>query len=173
MTLQRNAHPSLGSPGARHAPIGPGPCCARAMARRRFGWAVAGTAALVAGAGLGLPSVAQAQPTPPGGLDALTPLEGPAAPKPIPSDRIIFGRVVHHFGPPPAGPDRLQRMGDQSQITDFDGVVTANRVTGTGRRTDTRSGETKEMPFQADMGFMQGVYVGEDGRRRQGTFGFT
>jgi hypothetical protein len=146
------------------------------MARRRFGWAVAGVAGLAAGAGLGLPSVAQAQPPPPAGgatLTALTPLEGPAAPKPIPSDRIIFGRVVHHFGPPPAGPDRLRRMGDQSQITDFDGVVTANRVTGTGRRTDTRTGEAKEMPFQADMGFMQGAYVGEDGRRRQGTFGFT
>ena len=173
MSRQRNAGDSLGSSGSRPPLALPGPCCVRAMARRRFGRAVAGTAALVAGAGLGLPSVAQAQPPPPAGLDALTPLEGPAAPNPIPSDRIVFGRVVHHFGPPPAGPDRLQQMGDQSQITDFDGVVTADRVSGTGRRTDTRSGETKEMAFQADMGFMQGAYIGEDGRRRPGTFGFT
>src|SRR5262245_55162496 len=173
MSRQRNGGDSPGSCGARPPLALPGPGCARALARRRFGRAVAGAAALAAGAGLGLPSVARAQAPPPAGLNALTPLEGPAAPKPIPSDRIVFGTVVHHFGPPPAGPDRLQQMGDQSQITDFDGVVAADRVTGTGRRTDTRSGETKAMSFQADMGFMQGVYVGEDGRRRQGTFGFT
>jgi hypothetical protein len=84
----------------------------------------------------------------------------------------VFDTFIHHYGPPPAGPDRLQKMGDQSQITDFDGIVTANRVTGTGRGTDMRAGTTKAMPYRADMGFMQGVYVGEDGQRREGTFGF-
>jgi hypothetical protein len=134
------------------------------MARRRFGLVVAGAVGLAAGTGLGLPSAAHAQ---------LEPLVGPAAPKPIPSDRVIFGVTVHHFGPPDAGPDRLQQMGDQSQIFDFDGMVTANRVTGTGRGTDTRTGETRAMTYRADMGFMQGAYVAEDGRRRLGTFGFT
>ena len=136
------------------------PCCA-ALSRRRFGKLAAGTAGLAAGAGMGWPSLAHAQQV------------GGAAPRPIPSDRIAFGRVVHHFGPPADGPNRLQEMGDQSNITDFDGVVTANRVTGTGRGTDTRTGVTRAMPFRADVGFMQGTYVGEDGVRRQGTFAFT
>jgi hypothetical protein len=170
--LHPAARDSLDSRGFGRSPTGPWPCCL-ALSRRRFGRTAAGAAGLAAGAGLGLPAVAQAQPPPPAGIDALAPLEGPAAPKPIPSNRVVFGVTIHHFGPPPAGPDRLQQMGDQSQIFDFDGVVTANRVTGTGRGTDTRTGETKEMPFLADMGFMQGAYVGEDGRRRQGTFGFT
>ena len=173
MSWQRNAGDSLGSSDSRPPLARPEPCCVRALARRGFGRVVVGAAGLGAGAGLGLPAVAQAQPPPPAGGNALAPLTGPAAPKPIPSDRVIFGVTVHHFGPPEAGPDRLQQMGDQSQIFDFDGVVTANRVNGTGRGTDTRTGETKALTFRADMGFMQGAYVGEDGRRRQGTFGFT
>ena|SRR5687767_12021460 len=137
------------------------PCCAAALSRRRFGRAVAGAAGLAAGAGLGLPAVAHAQ------------LTGGAAPKPIPGGFTIFNTFIHHYPPPPAGTDRLQTMGDQSQIFDFDGLVTNNRVTGTGRGTDTRTGVAREMPFRADVGFMQGAYVGEDGRRRQGTFVFT
>jgi hypothetical protein len=107
------------------------------------------------------PSVAHAQ------------LTGGAAPKPIPNGVTVFDVPIRHYGPPAAGGDRLQQMGDQSQIWDFDGVVTANRVTGTGRGTDTRTGATRAMPFRADVGFMQGTYIGEDGVRRQGTFAFT
>jgi hypothetical protein len=164
MALPRNAGNALGSSDSRPPLALPGPCCARALARRRLGRVVAGAVGLAAGAGVGLPSAAHAQ---------LVPLVGPAAPKPIPGGREVFGVFIHHYGPPDAGPDRLQQMGDQSQITDFDGVVTANRITGTGRGTDTRTGMTKPMPFRADMGFMQGAYIGEDGRRRPGTFGFT
>jgi hypothetical protein len=173
MSWQRNAGDSLGSSDSRSPLARLGPCCVRAMARRRFGRAIAGAAGLVVSAGLGLPSVVEAQPGAPAGGDASAPLVGPAAPKPIPGGREVFGVFIHHYGPPDAGPDRLQQMGDQSQITDFDGVVTANRITGTGRGTDTRTGATREMPFRADMGFMQGAYVAEDGRRRLGTFGFT
>jgi hypothetical protein len=164
MSRQRNVGDLLGSSGPRPPLVLPGPCCVRAMARRRFGRAVAGAAGLALSAGLGLPSVAQAQSVP---------LVGPAAPKPIPGGLTIFDVSIHHYGPPAAGPDRLQQMDDQSQITDFDGVVTANRITGTGRGTDTRTGATRAMTFRADIGFMQGAYVGEDGRRRLGTFGFT
>ena len=50
---------------------------------------------------------------------------------------------------------------------------TAARVAAGGSGTDTRTGVTRELPFRVDVGFMQGAYVGEDGRRRQGTFAFT
>ena len=52
-------------------------------------------------------------------------------------------------------------------ITDFTGVVATTEVQGTARGSD---GST--YTFDADMRFMEGLYVGNDGRLRQGSFGF-
>jgi hypothetical protein len=39
--------------------------------------------------------------------------------------------------------------------------------------TNRRTGETRELPFlNNDMRFMQGIYKGEDGKLRVGTFAF-
>ena len=56
---------------------------------------------------------------------------------------------------------------EMSTITDFDGVVGGSETRGTARGSD---GTTYS--FDADMRFMQGVYVGFDGRRHIGSFGF-
>ena len=96
------------------------PCCA-ALSRRRFGRLAAGAAGLAVGATVGLPTAAQAHSI---GLSTLEQAQvtGGTAPKPIPGGITIFNTFIHHYGPPMAGPNRLQTMGDQSQITDFDGI---------------------------------------------------
>ena len=89
----------------------------------------------------------KADPSPiPGGLDENF--------QPVPKDPFI------HVLPPAIG-------FDMSTITDFIGVVAAADIQGTARGSD---GST--YTFDADMRFMQGLYVGRDGRLRQGSFGF-
>jgi hypothetical protein len=54
-----------------------------------------------------------------------------------------------------------------STITDFKGVVAGSQIRGKAHGSD---GTTFD--FDTDMRFMQGAYVGLDGRLRQGAFGF-
>ena len=56
---------------------------------------------------------------------------------------------------------------EMSTITDFDGVVGGSETRGTARGSDGTS-----YSFDCDMRFMQGLYVGLDGRRHFGSFGF-
>jgi hypothetical protein len=58
-----------------------------------------------------------------------------------------------------------------STITDFRGVIAAAQISGAGMATD-RSGKKIPLFFNADMRFMQGCYIGVDGRHHHGTFGF-
>jgi len=51
-----------------------------------------------------------------------------------------------------------------SMITDFNGVVAAADVQGTANNGTYF--------FDCDMRFMDGLYAGEDGKLRQGSFGF-
>jgi hypothetical protein len=60
---------------------------------------------------------------------------------------------------------------DPSSITDFNGFVGVADVQGTGTATKT-DGTSETLLFDTDMRFMKGVYVGQDGRVHQGTFGF-
>ena len=53
---------------------------------------------------------------------------------------------------------------EMSTITDFNGVVAATDVQGTANNG--------AYLFDCDMRFMDGLYVGEDGKLRQGSFGF-
>jgi hypothetical protein len=59
---------------------------------------------------------------------------------------------------------------EASQITDFKGTIGLAQLTGSG--TGTLNGTSSKLNFEIDNQFMQGTYVGVDGRRHQGTFGF-
>jgi hypothetical protein len=116
----------------------------------RRGAAVAGG---IAGLGLLQPVSALARaragsdPRPiPGGFDANF--------NPVPSNPFI------HVLPPAVG-------FEMSTITDFNGVVAATEIQGTARGSDGTS-----YAFDVDMRFMEGLYVGTDGRLRRGNFGF-
>jgi hypothetical protein len=90
------------------------------------------------------------------------------APRPIPGGiTVVIGDEqfpIHHF--PVTGPV------EPSEITDLNGHSGDCRILGSGLGIDTDTGESKQLLFQADMGFMTGEYVGEDGRLHQGTFAF-
>ena len=127
-----------------------------------------GTAGTVLGAGLSWSKLAYAHnddddrdedecvgPNPiPGGVTALKP----------------FGIFVHHNPLNAATP--LANISDPSQITDFDGFVGLTHIRGGGTGTNTATGATTRLAFQADMGFSQGKFIGTDGRRHKGTFAF-
>lgn len=81
-----------------------------------------------------------------------------------------FGIFVHHNPLNPATP--LANISDPSQITDFDGFVGLTHIRGGGMGTDTETGTTTRLAFQADMGFSQGKFIGTDGQQHEGTFAF-
>jgi hypothetical protein len=81
-----------------------------------------------------------------------------------------FGIFIHHN---PLNPTvALANISDPSQITDFDGFVGLTHIRGGGTGTDTKTGATTPLAFQADMGFSQGKFIGTDGRQHRGTFAF-
>jgi hypothetical protein len=126
----------------------------RALSRRRFVQTAAGATALVVGNGLWFPFAAAA-----GNHDDPTP-------RPIPggNDFLGDGHFVHVF--PPAYGQEL------STITDFNGFIAAAEIQGAGTGTDTQTHATTRYYFDADMRFMDGVYVATDGKQRTATFGF-
>jgi hypothetical protein len=81
-----------------------------------------------------------------------------------------FGIFVHHNPLNPVTP--LADISDPSQITDFHGFVGLTHIRGGGTGTNTVTGATTPLAFQADMGFSQGKFVGTDGRHHRGTFAF-
>lgn len=131
----------------------------RSISRRRLVRIAVGTAGFALGAqGLWPPSTLQAQ-------------SGGAMPKPVSGGTgTPWGVFIHHYPPKPGGD--LAAMDDPSQITDLDGWICNSRILGMGTGTDPRTGSTTRYPFGADMGIMKGTYVGEDGKRRTGAFGF-
>lgn len=91
-------------------------------------------------------------------------------PNPIPGGVMAlapYGIFVHHNPLNPANP--LANIHDPSQITDFDGFVGLTHIRGGGTGTDTTTGATMPLAYQADMGFSKGKFVGSDGRVHQGT----
>jgi len=81
-----------------------------------------------------------------------------------------FGVFIHHLPPLPDAP--LADINEPSNITDFEGFVAFTRIRGGGIGTNTSTGETQNLAFQADMGFNQGTFIGTDGHRHRGTFAF-
>lgn len=120
----------------------------RALVRRTTG--VAGVALA---SGLLRPDLAAAAPT-------------SADPRPIPGGITPFGpgTELYHVVFP-------ARDAENATITDFDGVVGVVEIDGTGTGTDTKTGATSRLRFDGtDVRFMQGTYVGMDGKRHQGTW---
>jgi len=60
---------------------------------------------------------------------------------------------------------------DPSSITDFNGFVGVADVQGTGTATNA-DGSQEPLFFDTDMRFMDGQFVGVDGKVHQGVFGF-
>jgi hypothetical protein len=120
----------------------------RAITRRRF----IGTTALVSGAAMTAPLwnsvVAKAAVR--------------VEPKPIPQ---VFDGSPFHF-------QFLTTITEPSSITDFQGIVGGADLLGTGWGTNTKTGEKMFMWTAIDNRFMQGKYVGLDGKTHQATFGF-
>jgi len=88
-----------------------------------------------------------------------------AAPRPIPGGLSLENGFV------PSGADfHFLFPGirfEMSTITDFAGIVGGSETRGTARGSDDTA-----YSFDCDMRFMQGLYVGLDGRRHVGSFGF-
>lgn len=94
-------------------------------------------------------------------------------PNPIPGGLAPFapfGVFIHHNPLNPANP--LANLNDPSQITDFNGFVGLTHIRGGGTGTNTLTGVSTPLAFQADMGFSQGEFIGTDGRHHHGTFAF-
>jgi len=122
--------------------------------RRTFLQSTASAAGLALTSGLWTPQRANGQP-------------GTAEPKPIPGGATPLGILVHHF-PLPSTPVPLSQINDPSEITNFNGVIGDTQIRGAG----TGTGFTQPLAFRADMGFMQGEFVGEGDTHHEGTFVF-
>ena len=96
-----------------------------------------------------------------------------AAPVPIPGGTPALGGAFHVWAPAPpaAGLDSMDA--EPATITNFNGFVGLAYISGMVTRRNRTTGETEQLPFLgSDMRYMTGVYRGEDGRVRRGTFGF-
>jgi len=143
-----------------------------ALSRRQF---ITSTAAVSVALGLGLRETAEAKKLPPatGVIEDCSP-----APEPIPGGFNAFevlgspfpDKFFHLFLPGPGM--------EPATIFNFNGDVAILDIHGTGTRTElnpfTREpdGEMPNLPFAADVRFMDGDYIGVDGKRHKGTFGF-
>ena len=129
---------------------------------------IRGAAGAALGAGFARPTLVRASDD--NGEDERASCVGP---NPIPGGVMglkPFGIFIHHNPLNAATP--LANINDPSQITDFDGFVGLTHIRGGGTGTDTTTGATSRLAFQADMGFSQGKFLGTDGQQHQGTFAF-
>ena len=124
----------------------------QAVSRRSFIRTAAGTAGLIAGSGLLMPTLARAS-------------KGSPIPNPIPGCTQIDGLGCFHFFFP-------AHAFEPASITDFNGFVGVVDGEGTGIGTDPESGQPIPLTFQCDTRFMTGEFVAKDGSHHQGTFGF-
>jgi len=140
----------------------------RALSRRQFVRVAAGTTAATLGAGLWTPALAAASP---GEDDDEHGHQGTAPPKPIPGGTDLLALIgqppgpLYHFFFPAFGQE-------VSTVDSLKGFVAAAEIQGTGTAIDTKTGAKTPLTFDADMRFMDGVYVGRDGHTHRGTFGF-
>lgn len=127
----------------------------RAVSRRQFLGATAGAAGVLLGAGFFSPVQA---------ADA-------ADPRPIPGGFPFLDHFYHLLTPehPMFGTGTADTE-DPSSITDFNGHIGLAYVTGMGTHTDKTTGDVNEFPFEVDLRFMKGTYVGANGRRHHATF---
>jgi hypothetical protein len=147
---------------AGERPVGHAHFWDRALSRRQLVGRAAGLAGVAVGSSLGLPALAKAT------------APGQGAPRPIPGGTQIDGLGLFHFYFPtannPAGSTNTieSGRGDPSLITDFNGFIGVGEWGG-GKGKD-QHGAT--LYWGADLRFMDGEYIGLDGRHRQGAFAF-
>ena len=147
------------SDGERH--VGHDHFWERALSRRQV---LVGTAGLV--------GAAIATPLGTGIARAAAP--GPGQPNPIPGGTQIGPFGFFHFNFPttsnPVGATSVVENGlaDPSTITDFNGFIGLGDF---GRGTGKDQSNTT-LYWAADVRFMDGEYIGTDGRHRQGAFAF-
>jgi len=128
----------------------------RALSRRQMLGTTLGAAGAVLAAGMIKP------------LRAFAGTRG-ADPRPIPGG-IVVGDTGWHVDGPAPGATSGAAVAEMSTIYDFDGIVAAAEVQGSG--TGRQSGTSLPFAFDTDMRFMRGRYRGMDGRLHHGTFGF-
>ena len=121
------------------------------VSRRNFFGIAAGAATLVFA-----PRPSSAQTTLPGTFPK--PIAGGISP-------LGPGTPVFHFNLP-------DPTSELSSITDFNGRIGVANLGGTGTGTNTRTGATSSLVYDVDVRFMQGEYIGTDGKNHFGTFGF-
>ena len=133
----------------------------RALSRRQVMQTATGASVLALGGSLDMPRLARATQ-----MDI-------AMPKPIPGGLDVGGgNIIHVYLPEPGV--------EPSTITDFRGFVGINHVQGEGTVTTGGGGGGMSTPtaagdrlvYDADMRFMKGLYIGEDGEEHAGTFAF-
>jgi hypothetical protein len=97
--------------------------------------------------------------------------EKTAEPRPISGGAGIIAPglpPIHHNPLPAVSSTPLTQINDPSEIGDFNGMIIDTQIRGLG----TGTGLSGPVSFRADMGAMQGVYVGEDGKHHHGSFVF-
>jgi hypothetical protein len=133
----------------------------RALSRRRVIQTASGAAVMAVAGNLVLPDMTRAAQ-----------MNG-AMPKPIPGGLDLGGGlVIHVFNPEPGQ--------EPSTITDFRGFVGVSHAQGEGTVTtgggagglSTPTATGDRLVYDADMRFMQGRYLGEDGQEHTGTVAF-
>jgi hypothetical protein len=132
----------------------------RALSRRQVLARAAGVAGTAIAAPFVLPGIATGAP--PGLGEA----------RPIPGGTQIPLGFFHFYFPaenPVGSPDTIESgRGDPSMITDFNGFIGVGEW-GPGTGKDQAS---TTVYWAADVRFMDGEYIGLDGRHRQGAFAF-
>jgi hypothetical protein len=144
---------------------------ARMTAERSFGhdhfWERAMSRRRMLGTTLGLSGALAAASV----LKPLRALAGSGGAEPRPVDGTLSaGGVGWHVDGPAPGATTTAPTAEMSTVYDFDGIVAAAQVQGTG--TGRQGPVSTQFPFDTDMRFMQGRYRGMDGRIYRATFGF-
>jgi len=83
-----------------------------------------------------------------------------------------LGGELHFYGPTPDGSfDPIDAL--PITIADFTGMFGLAYISGMCTRTNMETKKTERFPFNgADMRFMKGAYLGEDGKVHNGAYAF-
>jgi hypothetical protein len=130
-------------------------------------WGASGATGLAFALGRGIPAQA-AKPS----TTEPYPIPHIQVSPPLPNIDPPLNVPQHFFFPGPVDSTDPEHGHDPSVITDFSGVIGGAEVNLTGTGTDTTTGQSDQYGFTIDIRFMQGVFLGADGRQHRGTFLF-
>jgi hypothetical protein len=159
--LLRGASPQA-QPFHRAGPrIDDAPPTGGSLSRRAFMWGAAGATGFAFAFGHRMPAQAAKPST--------------AVPYPIPHIQLgppPLNVPQHFFFPGPVDSTDPEHGHDPSVITDFTGVIGGAELSLSGTGIDTTTGQSDQYGFTLDLRFMQGAFLGADGRQNRGTFLF-